>query len=150
MLLSIREISKQDYYHGYMDVINAFTRNMREVTHEDFCEKLDDIKNQGGIIIVAVDDSNGSIVGTAKVLIESKMHNNLGRMGHIEDVAVHPDMRRKNIGRLLISKCTQICDDNSCYKIVLSCKPDLQIFYEQTGFVQTGIAMTRYKEDERF
>lgn len=138
----IREIETEDYFKGFMDVVNVFTRNPSEINYNDFEKYLKKVINQNAIILVAVVDEN--IVGTLKILKEYKLHNNLTLMGHIEDVAVREDYRRMNIGRKLVEKALEYTKD--CYKVVLSCKKELIPFYSKSGFIHSGDALTLYNE----
>jgi ribosomal protein S18 acetylase RimI-like enzyme len=139
--MHIRPIQDEDFYNGYMEVINTFTRNPLDITFNDFEKHLRNALNQNAIILVAVAD-NGQIVGTVKVLIEYKLHNNLSKMAHIEDVAVHQNYRQQHIGTNLITKALEYTTD--CYKVVLSCKKELVPFYEQHHFVCSGQSLTLY------
>lgn len=138
----IREIQTEDYFKGFMNVINIFTRNPSEMSYNDFKQYLKKVINQNAIILVAVVDDN--IVGTLKILKEYKLHNNLTLMGHIEDVAVREDYRRMNIGHKLVEKALEYTKD--CYKVVLSCKKELIPFYNKSGFIHSGDALTLYNE----
>jgi predicted GNAT family N-acyltransferase len=136
----IREIEDNDYYKGYLNVINVFTREPTDVDYESFKKQLNNCLQQNAIILVAENDD--MIIGTLKILKEYKLHNNLSTMAHIEDVAVHPDYRRMKVGSQLITKALEYTKD--CYKTVLSCKPELSSFYIKEGFSQAGIVCTLY------
>lgn len=138
----IREIEEEDYYKGFMNVINIFTRNPLDITYDDFKEYLKKTINQNAVILVAVDNDNNYIIGTLKVLIEYKLHNNLTLMGHIEDVAVKEEYRHMKIGSKLIEKALEYTKD--CYKVVLSCKKELLPFYTEMKFIHSGNALTLY------
>lgn len=138
----IREIEEEDYYKGFMHVINIFTRNPLDITYEDFKEYLKKAINQNAIILVAVGNENKNIIGTLKLLKEFKLHNNLNLMGHIEDVAVQEEYRHLKIGSKLIEEALKYTKD--CYKVVLSCKTELVPFYSKMKFVHSGDALTLY------
>lgn len=139
--MHIRLIEPNDYYNGFLEVINTFTKTPIKITYEQFVEHLTKAQAQNALVLVAVDDNN-KIVGTVKVLIEYKLHNNLAKMAHIEDVAVHPDYRKQRIGTQLVAKALEYTTD--CYKVVLSCKPELVNFYESHNFVPSGTTLTLY------
>lgn len=136
----IREIEDEDYYKGFMNVVNIFTRHPSEISFADFKEYLKKTINQNAIILVAID--NNVIIGTLKVLKEYKLHNNLNLMGHIEDVAVKEEYRHMKIGSRLIEKALEYTKD--CYKVVLSCKTELIPFYSRMKFIHSGNALTLY------
>jgi GNAT superfamily N-acetyltransferase len=52
------------------------------------------------ILVVAVDTENGQILGTASVLLEMGAHSDL--LGEFGRLAVHPDARRRGVGKLLM------------------------------------------------
>lgn len=136
----IRPIEPEDYFKGYLNVVNVFTRHPVSVPFEHFKEHLEKAINQNAIILVA--ELDGTIVGTVKILVEYKLHNNLAKMAHIEDVAVHSNYRHQYIGRQLLTKALDYTTD--CYKVVLSCKQDLIPFYNSHNFNQSGTTLSLY------
>lgn len=83
------------------------------------------------------------VIGAATLIIEQKFINNLGRVAHIEDVAIHKDHQGKGIGQKLIEKLTEEAKKQGCYKIILDCNLELIPFYEKCGFVQSAIQMRK-------
>lgn len=139
--MHIRQIEIDDYNKGFLDVINTFTRHPNTITYEQFKEHLVKTIAQNAIILVA-HTQDGHIVGTIKILIEYKLHNNLGKMAHIEDVVVHKDYRKQHIGTQLVEEALKYTKD--CYKVVLSCKPELVAFYQRHHFNHSGSTLTLY------
>jgi glucosamine-phosphate N-acetyltransferase len=138
----IREIEKNDFYKGYMSLVNIFTKTPIVKTYDEFCKILDIVSLQNSKIFVIEED--GIIVSTLKIIIEQKLHNNFACVGHIEDVVTHPDYRGKGYASKLIEYAKKICSENNCYKIVL-CSNDNNIsYYEKCGFIQKGKEMTTY------
>ena len=84
---------------------------------------------------------NDKIVGTVTLLIEDKIIHDGSKVGHIEDVVVHSDYRRLNIGKLLINHCVNIAKEKGCYKVILDCDEDNILFYEKCGFKTKGVCM---------
>ena len=140
----IRRIEYEDFYKSYMDLINTFTRQPIAITYEIFCKELDKIQQQNAHIFVI--EKDGIIIGTLKVIIEHKLHNNFRPVGHIEDVAIHSSYRRQGLGTLMVEYSKQICAENKCYKIVLACNKDNIDFYKHSGFIEKGTEMTIYLE----
>jgi glucosamine-phosphate N-acetyltransferase len=86
--------------------------------------------------------SEGEVVGFAVLLVEGKVRG--GKMGHIEDVVSHPDFRGIGVGRLLISKLTEIASKIGCYKVALHCQEHNVGFYEKCGFNSNGSSMQKF------
>lgn len=137
---SIREIESNDYHKGFMNVINVFTTQPSVISFEDFEEHLKRTIKQNAVILVAEHDN--TIVGTLKILKEYKLHNNLTLMAHIEDVVVDVKYRNLKVASSLLREALEYTKD--CYKVTLSCKPELVPLYEKTGFSQVGITFTLY------
>lgn len=138
----IRRLEYSDFYKSYMKLINTFTRHPTEITYEQFCKALDKIEQQNAHIFVI--EKDGIIIGTLKVLIEYKLHNNFRPVGHIEDVVIHESHRKQGIGTLFIEHANRVCVEHHCYKIVLTCNKDNVDFYKHSGFIEKGAEMTIY------
>jgi len=76
--------------------------------------------------------------------LENKIHNNLRKVGHIEDMVVSEEYRSNGVGKLLLKELIKIGKENNCYKIVLECNPDISQFYEKNGFIKKGTEMSLY------
>src|SRR5271156_6722818 len=78
------------------------------------------------------------VLGTATLLPEHKYY---GIVGHIEDVAVHPDHQRQDIGTALMRHAIAQARNMGCYKIILDCADEVRPFYEQLGFHAHNLGM---------
>ena len=72
-------------------------------------------------IVVVVSRETDQIVASGGVFIERKFLRGLGRVGHIEDIAVAREMQGKKLGLRMIQALTQISEDVGCYKTILNC-----------------------------
>lgn len=72
-------------------------------------------------VVVVVSRETDQIVATGGVFVERKFLRGLGRVGHIEDIAVAREMQGKKLGLRLIQVLTQISEDVGCYKTILNC-----------------------------
>ena len=90
------------------------------------------------IYVAYIDDQ---IVGTVTLLIEDKIIHGGSAVGHIEDVVVHSNYRKLNIGRLLINYCVELAKERGCYKVILDCDNNNIPFYEKCGFKVKGVCM---------
>jgi glucosamine-phosphate N-acetyltransferase len=138
----MRLIDKSDYYKGYMNLINIFTRHPENITYENFCIALSTIQNNGSEIYVIEKDDK--IVASLTILFEQKIHNNLRLVGHIEDVCVLPEYRGKGYAKELINYAINICKIKYCYKTLLSCNDEYIEFYKAFGFIRKGNELTIY------
>jgi len=136
----IRILEKEDYYKGFLDLINYFTKQPKNFTYEEFIKVFKNIKNS----IILVIEEKEKIIGTAKLLIEQKFHNNFAKMGHIEDVVVLEKYRNKGYGSLLMNKLIEIGEKENCYKIVLNCNKGNIEYYKKLGFIEKGSEMSLY------
>lgn len=81
---------------------------------------------------------NTKIVSTAKLYQP---------VGHIEDVVTDNQYGNKGYGKSLIKYLINIAtNDMNCYKVILSCKEELNDFYEKCGMTKSGSAFTIYKK----
>jgi ribosomal protein S18 acetylase RimI-like enzyme len=56
--------------------------------------------------------------------LEQKFTRNLGRVGHIEDIAVDKSMQGRKLGLRIIQALTGISEDAGCYKTILDCSDE--------------------------
>lgn len=87
---------------------------------------------QFGWVYVAAEKEK--IFGVATLLVEKKFLRCGGIVGHIEDVAVHPDHQGKGIGKQLVQQLCEEAKKIGCYKVILDCESKNIPFYEKLGF----------------
>ena len=136
----LRKLEKEDYYKEFMELINYFTRYKQHITYDNF-EQVFEI-NEGNIILVI--EKNNRIIGTGKLMIEKKFHNNLSNMGHIEDIIVLEEYRKKGYGKLIIEELIRFGKENNCYKLVLNCNAENIEYYKKINFIEKGYEMCLY------
>ena len=136
----IRELEKEDYYKGFLDLINYFTKQPKNFTYEEFVKVFKNITDSITLVI----EEETKIIGTAKLLIEQKFHNNFAKMGHIEDVVILEKYRNRCYGSLLMNKAIEIGKKEKCYKIVLNCNKENTEYYKKLGFKEKGTEMSLY------
>jgi glucosamine-phosphate N-acetyltransferase len=140
--MSVRQLQEDDFHKEYMSLINIFTRNPQEVSFETFTNALSLMNARGSYVFVIEEDKR--IVASMTLLIEQKLHNNCKKVGHIEDLVVHSEYRRRGFASELISFAVDLCFRANCYKVVLNTNAENVALYEKNGFVQKGIEMTKY------
>lgn len=142
MSFIIRELKEEDLSNGFVETLS----NLSEVGKlaNDTIRKreiLREIKNKNYRIVIAEDNQNHQIIGSATLLIEQKFIHNGGKAGHIEDVVTRKGYEGKGIGREILKELIKIAKDNECYKIILDCDEKLVKFYEKLGFKKHSIMM---------
>jgi glucosamine-phosphate N-acetyltransferase len=138
----IRKLHYNDYYKGYLDLINTFTRNSETNTFEDFCKIVDIIVSQNSFIYVIED--NSQIISSIKIIIEQKIHNNFKCVMHIEDLVTHTNYRKKGLASLLLKYVINLAQELNCYKIVLCSNPENEEFYIKQHFIRKGTEFSLY------
>ncbi len=99
-------------------------------------------------ILVVVSRETDQIVASGGVFVERKFLRGLGRVGHIEDIAVAREMQGKKLGLRMIQALTQISEDVGCYKTILNCNENnIGTFYAS---VPAGKAVPLTKIFQRF
>jgi GNAT superfamily N-acetyltransferase len=140
--VSIRPIEYNDYYKGYLELVNTFTRSPEYKSYDEFCTVLDKIKSQQSFIFVI--EHNNTIVSSIKCLVEQKIHNNFKCVMHIEDLVTHKDYMKRGLATKLLKYSIDLANEFNCYKIVLCSNPENCNFYLHKGFIQKGIEFTKY------
>lgn len=125
----VRPLRSDDFRNGFLESLAALTEV--DLTLEAAASILADLP---GHMHMFVAESNGKVVGAATLLIERKFIHGGGRVGHIEDVAVHRDNQRQGIGTALIQHAIAVARSEGCYKVILDCFDSLVPFYERMGF----------------
>lgn len=137
----IRELSEQDYYKGFLNLLEQLTTvDANNITYDDFIKHLKKIKSK----VFVMEDGEGKIIGTMTLLIEEKFIHKLSSVGHIEDVVVNDEYRGKGLGKMLIDYGVKYAKDNGCYKIILNCAEKNIAFYEKCGFKSKNVEMSLY------
>lgn len=130
MAITIRELEIGDFQKGFLETLDHMSKT--DLSAEEAIVVWR-VRCMAGVrTLVAVID--GKVVGTASLILEQKYIHKGGMIGHIEDVAVHPDHNGKGVGSELIRHLNQLATDLRCYKVILSCFQDLVPFYSRLGF----------------
>jgi glucosamine-phosphate N-acetyltransferase len=91
-------------------------------------------RNAAGVRTVVAVDADGSVLGTASLILVHKFIHKGGTIGHIEDVAVHPDHEGKGAGSAVVRSLIELARQSGCYKVILSCNDQNLAFYSRLGF----------------
>lgn len=136
--------------------------NVRRLKNDDFTiiQLLEQFKNENLIIsrpqfqdfvskldndhIVLVIEDQQKIICCGTILIEIKLLNNMGKVGHIEDIITHSSYRGQGLGKKIIQSLVSNAKECGCYKVILNCNNTNIPFYEKCGFVRKENQMSLY------
>jgi glucosamine-phosphate N-acetyltransferase len=133
----IREITGPDLARGFLETLASLAEV--NLSFEEAAEVLRARMRAGTRTYVACVGER--VVGTASLVVEPKFIHKGGKIGHIEDVAVHPDARHLRVGSALVRHATEQACKLGCYKVILSCYERLVPFYEGLGFRKHDLGM---------
>lgn len=114
----------------YINLLSQLSKMNIDVSDEAFNIFVAQLNNSH--MVKVIKDGSDKIIGTITIFIENKIIHNNGKVGHIEDVVVDSEYRKKGIGKKLLEHAREICKD--CYKIILNCDDDKIDFYTKCGF----------------
>ena len=106
-------------------------------------------KKQDSYTYVAVDSTDGQIVGAVRLLVEQKFIRRLALAGHIEDVATRKGYEGQGIASKLMEVALKKSKALGCYKVILDCRQELVGFYSRFGFKEAEVEMKIYFEKNR-
>ena len=134
--MNIRLLQESDY-ENYLELIHSFRDT--HFSEEQFAQLLRKLQTNSEIWVCEIDEK---ICGSATLLVEDKFIFNISKVGHIEDVIVHEQYRKRGIGKKIMQKLRARAKEIGCYKITLACSNEVKYFYEQCGMEQRGIRMS--------
>ena len=133
-----RKVIKED-----LDKVFKILNQLKELNIESIDKELawnSFNENKSTKSIVGILDNE--IVAYGSIVIENKIRGEVA--GHIEDIVVDKNYRGRFIGENLIKELINIGKKNSCYRITLFCKENLENFYSRQGFKKSSINMKKY------
>ncbi|KAH8110190.1 acyl-CoA N-acyltransferase [Phellopilus nigrolimitatus] len=143
--LHIRPLASTDYRRGHLSVLAELT----VVTDPGEAAWVDQFNAQKAApdtyyTLVVLERATDRIVGVGCVFVERKFLRGLGKVGHIEDIAVDKTVQGKKIGLRIIDALTRISEDVGCYKTILNCSDKNIGFYQKCGYEKKENEMARY------
>jgi len=140
MEYSIRKLESQDYYKGYIELLENLTavQENGKIKYDQF---LNTIKTMPHVYVI---ENDGIIIASGTLIVEQKIIHNLNKVGHIEDIVISKDHRKKGLGKLIVSFLTELARKNMCYKVILNCEKDVIPFYSKMGYRCKNVEMSRY------
>ncbi|KAI9809110.1 MAG: hypothetical protein M1825_002399 [Sarcosagium campestre] len=148
---SIRPLQRTDYQAGFLDVLRVLTtvgdiNEARWNERYDWMQRRNDADGGYGDYFVLVILDSQRIVGAGTLVVERKFIHDLGRVGHIEDIAVAKDQQGKKLGLKMIQALDFVAEKVGCYKSILDCSEANEGFYVKCGFKRSGLEMAHYYE----
>lgn len=136
-MYNISKLKKEDYYQEYLQLLEQLTITFAsDISYEKFCEQYDKLTSN----IYVIRDKNKVIV-TGTIFIEKKFIHNLGCVGHIEDIVVDREYRKKGISTKIINTLVNYAKECGCYKVILNCAEKNVEFYKKCKFVRKEVEM---------
>ncbi len=139
MNVSLIEVQK-NHMTAVIEILQSTSKYRPD--EKDYDQIWDEFQSQTNYFGLVALDEKVDVVGYGSIFIERKIRG--GKLGHIEDIAVHPDFRRKGIGKLLINALYQIAQEEKCYKVSLVCKEHNLSFYQKCDFMIDGISLSKF------
>ena len=153
-------MASTDYTRGHLNVLSVLTQ-APDVGAEAWAAQFQAMRSEPAAyyIVVIVSRETDQIVASGGVFVERKFLRGLGRVGHIEDIAVAREMQGKKLGLRMIEVLTQISEDVGCYKTILNCNENnigtfyvscqgrlppllfFPAFYEKCGYEKREVEM---------
>ena len=123
-----------------IDILQSISEYKTDL--KDYDQIWENFKSQSNYFGLVAINKKLDVIAYGSIFIENKIRG--GRMGHIEDIAVHQHFRNQGIGSSIIEALCQIANDHKCYKVSLSCKEDNLSFYQKCDFIVRGISLSKF------
>ena len=133
-----RKVIKEDLYMVFKILNQLKELNIESIDKESAWKSFNQNKSTKSIVGVLENE----IVAYGSIVIENKIRGEVA--GHIEDIVVDKNYRGRFIGENLIKELINIGKKNSCYRITLFCKENLENFYSRQCFKKSSINMKKY------
>ena len=133
-----RKVIKEDLDRVFKILNQLKELNIESIDKESAWNSFNQNKSTKSIVGVL----DNEIVAYGSIVIENKIRCEVA--GHIEDIVVDKNYRGRFIGENLIKELINIGKKNSCYRITLFCKENLENFYSRQGFKKSSINMKKY------
>lgn len=137
MHLQIAELTDEDLATGFLEALASLSDV--GLTPAEAMSVARARSRQGVKTYVARLDER--VVGTASLVVERKFIHRGGKVGHIEDVAVHREFQKRGIGTRLVQHVTEEARKLGCYKVILDCFDRLAPFYARLGYRTFNVGM---------
>lgn len=137
----IRLIEHQDFERGYLKLLQQLTEAPK-ISKKKFIEILEANKHCK-IIVIEDKIQKNQLIGTVKIFFDHKFSRNGKKVGHLEDLVVSKNYRKKGFGSILAKIIIDIASKEDCYKLIGNCDEGFEKFYEYNGFKKSGICFRK-------
>ncbi|KAF9527235.1 acyl-CoA N-acyltransferase [Crepidotus variabilis] len=143
--LHMRPLAKTDLSRSHLSVLSVLTATP-DVSTAQYAQAFEGMRAcpNAYFTLVIVNRNTDQIVGVGCVFIEQKFIRGLGKVGHIEDIAVDKSMQGRKLGLRIINALTTISEKVGCYKTILNCSDSNIPFYQKCGFEKKENEMALY------
>mmetsp|Transcript_108168 Transcript_108168/g.337153 ORF Transcript_108168/g.337153 Transcript_108168/m.337153 type:complete len:175 (+) Transcript_108168:116-640(+) len=131
----LRQLRLEDHQKGYAPLLAQLT-DVGDLTEARFAEVFSFRQRLAEVYRTLVVEHIASqrIVATGTLVIEAKFVHGGSQVGHVEDIVVDEDHRKKGLARELMEGLAEAARVAGCYKVILDCKPENAPFYERCGY----------------
>ena len=121
----MRPLSKTDLSRAHLSVLSVLT-SAPDVSEAQYAQAFAAMQSCPNtyFTLVIVSRATDMIVGAGTVFMEQKFTRGLGKVGHIEDIAVDKSMQGRKLGLRIINALTGISEAIGSYKTILNCNDD--------------------------
>ena len=130
----------------YLALLNQLTVTP-ELADDLFLENVEKIHKMGVVyigILGQLQDACFEIICSGTIIIEPKLIRNGKCVGHIEDIVIDANHRKKGVSQILLDTLKLFGKEQNCYKFILDCDNDVAPVYEKNNFIQKGVQMALY------
>jgi len=147
--LHIRPLASTDHARGHLAVLSVLTQapDLGEAAWRAQFAALRAASDTYYSLVI-LDRATDKIIGVGCLFVERKFLRGLGKVGHIEDIAVDKQQQGKKVGLRIINALTYISEISGCYKTILNCSEANIPFYEKCGFEKKECEMAKYTKVE--
>jgi glucosamine-phosphate N-acetyltransferase len=140
-LMDLISVEQESIKGQYIQLLSYLTSTY-DLTIEHFNNNIKEIFKMGIIIVCIIREKDKVIlVGSGTIIIEPKIIHGGKSVGHIEDIVVHPQYRSKGVAQTILNMLVDYSKP-SCYKVILNCNPNMEEFYNRSGFDKKCIQMS--------
>lgn len=93
---------------------------------------------------IFVMEEDGEVIGVSSVFIERKIIHGFGKVAHIEDVVISPRHQARGLGKEIVRYLVHFAKTEKCYKCILNCVLEKEMFYKKCGFSPSQLQMSYY------